>query len=131
MCIHVHTCTYIYIHVHTCTCASMYMLVTTCTYINMYIQGIERKLNAVLGRRLADVSQAEGAVSLEYLRGHVQCLHEAVVEAGQAVLSDEVLLDSAVAELELSKLMLVHAAFMQSCIDSSPLKGLGTGMFLP
>ena len=73
------------------------------------------------------MSQADGAVSLEYLRGHVQRLDEAVAKAGQIGLRDEALLDSAVAELESSKLILVHATFMQSCIDNSPLKGCGTG----
>ena len=84
----------------------------------------------MLGRRLTDVSQADGAVSLEYLRGHVQRLDEAVANAGQIGLRDEALLDSAVAELESSKLILVHATFMQSCIDNSPLKGCGTGMLV-
>ena len=93
-----------------------------------YIQEKECSLSAALGRRLADVSQAEGAVSLEYLRRHVQCLDEAVAKAGQIGLAGEALLDSAVAELESSKLILVHTTFMQSCIDNSPLKGFGTGM---
>ena len=93
------------------------------------IQGKECNLSAVLGGRLADVSQADGAVSLEYLRGHVQRLDEAVAKAGQIGLRDKALLDSAVAELESSKLILVHATFMQSCINNSPLKGCGTGMF--
>ena len=93
-----------------------------------YIQGKERKLSAALGRRLADVSQADGAVSLEYLRGHVQRLDEAVAKAGQIGLRDEALLDSAVAELESSKLILRHAKCMQSCINNSPLKGCGAGV---
>ena len=83
----------------------------------------------MLGSKLAEVSQSDGAVSLEYLRGHVQRLDEAVARAKQIGLRDEALLDSAVAELESSKLILAHATFMQSCIDNSPLKGCGTGMF--
>ena len=93
-----------------------------------YIQGKECNLSAVLGRRLADVSQADGAVSLEYLRRHVQRLDGAVAKAGQIGLRDEALLDSAVAELESSKLILVHATFMQGCINNSPLKRCGAGV---
>ena len=83
----------------------------------------------MLGSKLAEVSQSDGAVSLEYLRGHVQRLDEAVARAKQIGLRDEALLDSAVAELESSKLILVHATFLQGCINNSPLKGCGTGMF--
>ena len=43
----------------------------------------EYNLSAVLRRRLADVSQSDGAVSLEYLRGHVQSLGESVAKAKQ------------------------------------------------
>ena len=82
----------------------------------------------VLDRRLAVVSQVDGAVSLEYLRGHVQRLDEAVAKAGQIGLRDEALLESAVAELESSKLILRHAKCMQSCINNSPLKGCGAGV---
>ena len=96
--------------------------------IHIRIQGKECNLIAVLDRRLADVSQAEGAVSLEYLRGHVQRLDGALAKAGQIGLRDEALLDSAVAELESSKLILRHAKWMQSCINNSPLKGCGAGM---
>ena len=82
----------------------------------------------MLGSKLAEVSQSDGAVSLEYLRGHVQRLDEAAAKAGQIGLRDEALLDSAVAELESSKLILRHAKWMQSCINNSPLKGCGAGM---
>jgi len=85
----------------------------------------EYNLSAVLRRRLADVSQSDGAVSLEYLRGHVQSLGEALAKAKQIGLKDEVLLDSAGAELESLMLILVHATFMQNCINNSPLKGGG------
>ena len=104
----------------------MFLLVTLLQFIFI----TRPQFISVLDRRLADVSQADGAVSLEYLRGHVQRLDEAVAKAGQTGLRDEALLDSAVAELESSKLMLTHAMFMQGCIDSSPLKGCGTGMFV-
>ena len=92
---------------------------------------VEKELSlslAVLGRRLTDVAEAEGAVSVEYLRGHVQRLDEAVARAKQIGLRDEALIDSAVAELESSKLILVHATFLQGCINNSPLKGCGAGV---
>ena len=104
----------------------MFLLVTLLQFIFI----TRPQFISVLDRRLADVSQADGAVSLEYLRGHVQRLDEAVAKAGQIGLRDEALLDSAVAELESSKLILRHAKCMQSCINNSPLKGCGAGMFL-
>ena len=83
---------------------------------------------AVLGRRLVDVAQAEGPVSQEYLRTHVQELEEALAKAREIGLRDEFLVNSAAAELQSSKLILEHATAMQSCIDENPLKGCGAGV---
>ena len=99
----------------------------TCTNSHALCLAIASRIIAVLSSKLEDVSQADGAVSLEYLRGHVQRLDEAVAKAGQIGLRDA-LFDSAVAELESLKLMLRHAECMQNYIDNNPLKGCGAGM---
>ena len=76
---------------------------------------------------LTGVSQAEGAVSQEYLRTHVNQLEQALKKAKEIGLKEEDLLSSAEKELESARSILVHAIVMQSCIDKNPLDGHGAG----
>ena len=91
---------------------------------------VEREHNlrlAHLRTTLTGVSQAEGAVSQEYLRTHVNQLEQALKKAKEIGLKEEDLLSSAEAELESARSILVHAIVMQSCIDKNPLDGHGAG----